>query len=402
MLSPSIRYQGGPGDLRSLFIRLCAWLQRQPIAFIDDDPRAIGAVLGSSPHKGRFLEERIACPAWEPIRSVESVDGPEWEALSGTFRTVFRRLRWRERLPAAVEREVARVVASEGAVVDAPTLSRITASALHHVVFGVRAPAEVLDLMYAASVEWRKEIAIKGSGDRKVKDAFVTWLDGALRRSCWADLVESEEHGSRVLSAIAQPLLISPQINIADIFVTLFAELEKDPDRMAQVRTWAEQGEVALLNGAVMEAIRLGHPFPVLERWMTRDVDVGGRHFGKGTQVFMMMDSLQQDDGFKPERWTGPRGDNPYASLPFGSGPRMCTGRPLAEMLMVELLRSLLTQVPANRLQPQVGNPYSGRANDGKDDIGGILHQVRVFGRVLLQSVGLGLRGEGGCPFHSA
>ena len=402
MLSPSIRYQGGPGDLRSLFIRLCAWLQRQPVAFIDRDPRAIGAVLASSAHKGRFLEERIACPAWEPIRSVESVDGPEWEALSSTFRTVFRRLEWRERLPAAVAGALATVVAGDDGLVDAQVVSRVTASALHRVVFGVEAPAEVSDLLYRASVEWRKEIAVKGAGDRSVKDAFVAWLDAALRRSRWADLLACEEHGPRLLSAIAQPLLISPQINVADIFVTLFAELERDPDRMAQVRSWAEDDEKALLNGAVMEAIRLGHPFPVLERWLPRDVEAAGSRFSRGTQVFMMMDALQQEEEFRPERWIGPRSSNPYADLPFGSGPRMCTGRPLAELLMVELLRGLLTTVPPNRLRPAEGNPYSGRANDGKDDLESILHQARVFGRVLLQSMGLGLRGEGRCPFHSA
>lgn len=402
MLSPSIRYQGGPGDLRSLFIRLCAWLQRQPVAFIDHDPRAIGAVLASSPHKGRFLEERIACPAWEPIRSVESVDGPEWEALSSTFRTVFRRLEWRERLPDAVSEALSRTVSAHDGPVDARAVSRVTACALHRVVFGVEAPAEVLDLLYQASVEWRKEIAVKGAGDRAVKDAFVAWLDAALRRSRWSDLMACEEHGPRVLSAIAQPLLISPQINVADIFVTLFDELERDPDRMAQVRSWAEDDEKALLNGAVMEAIRLGHPFPVLERWLPRDVEAAGDRFPRGTQVFMMMDALQQEEEFRPERWVGPRSSNPYADLPFGSGPRMCTGRPLAELLMVELLRGLLTTVPPARLRPVDGNPYSGRANDGKDDLGSILHQARVFGRVLLQSIGLGLRGEGGCPFHSA
>ena len=89
MLTPSIRYQSGPSDVRGLYMRLCAWLQKQPVTFIDDDPRAIGAVLAASTHKGRFLEERIACPAWEPVLSVESVDGPEWKALSAVFRKMF-------------------------------------------------------------------------------------------------------------------------------------------------------------------------------------------------------------------------------------------------------------------------------------------------------------------------
>ena len=406
MLTPSIRYQSGPNDVRSLYMRLCAWLQKQPVTFIDDDPRAIGAVLASSTHKGRFLEERIACPAWEPVLSVESVDGPEWKALASVFRKMFRQLPWRERLAEAVADEVqcvAKACAEDpDFLVDATVVSRLTAGALHRVVFGHAPADEVRDLLYQASIEWRKEIAIKGRGDRAVKDAFMAWLEHALETSSWAELLAEAEDPVHVLSAFAQPLLISPQINLADIFVTLFDLLEADPELEARVRGWAADGRDDLLLGSLMEATRLGHPFPVLERWLPRDVDAGGRRFEKGTQVFMMMDSLKQDPTVEPERWTGPREDNPYADLPFGSGPRMCTGRPLAERLMVELLRGLLFAVPPAQLRPQDGNPYSGRKNDGKDDLKGVLHQLSVFGKVLVQSARLGARGEGKCPFHAA
>lgn len=399
----SVRYGGGPLDARGLFIRACAWLQRQPIAFVDE-PAAVGPVLAASVHKGRFVEERLACPAWEPVRSVESVDGPEWEALSAQFREVFKRLSWRERLPAAVQRQMQRLqqqlAADPTAIVDAERVARVTAAALHEVIFDSPPTEAVEDLLYAASMEWRKEIAIKGMGAPSVKRDFVDWLHDALQHSRWADLLVDAPDPNRVVSVFAQPLLLSPQINVCDILVSVFSALEADPELDIRARKWASSRDTAHLQGLFLEAIRLAHPFPVLERWLPRDVDIGGQRLKSGTQVFLLLDALKQDRAFLPERWLAPRRENPYADIPFGAGGRMCTGKPLATLLLTELLVGLLGMLPAAQVRPGVGHRYSGRHNDGNDD--SLLHQLRTFSRVLLESAIMGVKGDGKCPFHRA
>ena len=208
---------------------------------------------------------------------------------------------------------------------------------------------------------------------------------------------------SRWLSLFAQPLLISPQINIGDIFVSVFHFLREDVTLRAQATTWAasyrqsapaaaaasDHAQVrlrALLEGLILEAIRLRHPFPVLERELQGDLSVGDKTYRAGTHFFILLDKFKQDQTFDPTRWLLPHAENPYASLPFAAGPRMCVGKPIALELMVEMLAALLSQFPFDAIAPAQGHLFSGRDNDDTETVSESLYQLRVFGRVLRDS----------------
>jgi hypothetical protein len=404
--SLSIRYATGRRfDARSALIRLFAFAQRKRVVILDSNPQLCGEVLASSETKGTFLEHLIATPAWNPIYSIESVDGDLWRQLAHDFKAVMSQLRWRERLTPLTRKYSSEWAESalNGSVVDAESVARLTLRVLFELVFERRIGTADETLFYEASLEWRKEIAVKGSANRKVKAAFWARLKEFIEDSPFrSGLTTYAGDPSRWLSLFAQPLLISPQINISDIFVAVFRFLRADQEQMARARAWAQAGDKPRLAGVLLESIRLQHPFPILERELPKDAVFQGHRYLAGTQFFILMDQFRQDQRFDPERWLAPAAQNPYTALPFTAGPRMCAGKPIAMELMVELLRSFLTEFPEDRLQPQIGHLYSGRDNDGKTNRQETLYQLRVFARGLWLSVliGLGIRPRTGrCPF---
>jgi cytochrome P450 len=80
------------------------------------------------------------------------------------------------------------------------------------------------------------------------------------------------------------------------------------------------------------------------QRITAQPVSLGNLHLNAGTPVIFSQyithhrpDLYDQPDKFRPERWQS-LNPSPYAYLPFGAGPRMCIGAPLA---MVEIRTAL-------------------------------------------------------------
>jgi cytochrome P450 len=192
------------------------------------------------------------------------------------------------------------------------------------------------------------------------------------------------------LSVFGQPFIISPQINISDIMVATFAFLRQKPQYYQKARQRALINDGKYLNAVIMEAIRLQHPFPILERELTRDLQLKGRLIQAGTQIFIPLDQFKQDPSFNPDGWLNEASPHPYQSLVFGAGKRMCLGKMLASQLMVEMLRALLIHVPQAQIQPEQGHHFSGRNNDGKQGFGESLYQLQKFLGALWRSFKLG------------
>ncbi|RYZ61476.1 MAG: cytochrome P450, partial [Proteobacteria bacterium] len=142
-------------------------------------------------------------------------------------------------------------------------------------------------------------------------------------------------------------------------------------------------------------------PFPVLEREMTHDLSVLGRHYKTGTHVYLAFDEFQQDQKFSPERWIK-GAHNPYRNVPFGTGQRMCLGRDLAQELLGEMLAGIFRTFAPERIRPYSNHLFSGRRNDGKDSFATTFYQLRVFARALKNSYRIGLKRKAElskCPY---
>lgn len=109
------------------------------------------------------------------------------------------------------------------------------------------------------------------------------------------------------------------------------------------------------LGAILKETLRLHPSVPLLvPRSPSQSSTIGGYTVPKNTRVFINVWSIQRDPfiwdnptEFKPKRFLDDNGKwdfsgNHFQYLPFGSGRRICAGRPLAERMLIYLLASLL------------------------------------------------------------
>jgi len=389
-----IRYGEGPFELRTGFIRLCAWLQGKDVVILDRDPIECARALASSETKGSFIESIFAIPAWRPLYSVESEDGPKWKELVDCCSKVLRGLRWKDSLAGLLENSI-KDLATKAAnqpnrIVDSEAISRLVLRTLYEVLFDAEISAADETLFYQSSIEWRKEIAVKGKGNAEVKHEATQRLLAIVSTSKYREGLRECTDPTIWLSVFGQPFIISPQINVSDIMVATFAFLRKQPQHYQLARERALINDGKYLNAVIMEAIRLQHPFPILERELTRDLQLKDRLIQAGTQIFIPLDQFKQDQSFNPDAWLNEASPHPYQSLVFGAGKRMCLGKMLASHLMVEMLRALLIHVPQAQIQPEHGHRFSGRNNDGKQGFGESSYQLQKFLGALWRSFKIG------------
>ncbi len=401
MVHNSIRYGGGRFDFRTLYIQICCRLQKKKAMIYKSNPADCAKILNTSSVKGTFLEQIFATPAWHPIFSIESTDGDTWKNLIRKFKFISQEIKWQEKISPLTKKHLEEVIKKNRTnckfKVDSETISRLCLKILYEVIFETPIQTDDEDVFYQASIEWRKELAIKGQGSTSVKLDFWNRLGKIVKESKFSDHFENKKDRDTLLSTFAQPFLISPQINVSDIFVAVFYFLRSDPEIFSQALHSAQNGKKSYLNGIILESIRLRHPFPVLEREDPKDPHI---------QYFIFLDQFQQDKIFDPNRWTQNSSQNPYHSLPFGTGPRMCAGKPIAMELLTELLQAILIHFPEEQIRPDLGHLYSGRNNDRGQSWTETLYQMRMFSKGLRESYRLGKNNnrtakKSGCPFRS-
>ena len=329
-------WQGGV--LRMAIFKLIGWCSGVPVVHAHD-PKVMESVLRASNNKGYGLELFAACSAWAPIRSLESIDGPEWRAAHTRMKDLIRFLPHADELQRISTITLDRLLSSQR-VFDAPAIVRYTLESLILYVFD-RPWEPAFELFIEASWGWRKQIALKGpAGDglkARAMDLLVSLIHS--RPDLWA-LHGDDWRKPEFYSLIAQPLLISPSINVTDIAVSL----ARHPTL------------------SIEAAIRRSHPFPVLERFLEADLHsktlAGEAVFiPAGTQVLAFLDT---------KGWA----DCDWEWGVFGSGVRQCTGRLQAMALLRPLANAIQQQAKGNRqieqaeIRPEAGHLYSGRNND--------------------------------------
>ena len=117
--------------------------------------------------------------------------------------------------------------------------------------------------------------------------------------------------------------------------------------------------ELAIAGAVANETMRLRPAAPLASATANVDTSLGEFHVPKGTTFVLLfrppaLSAANFADPlvFRPERWLGrfPGAHEPSASLPFGSGPRMCPGRSLALVEMKTLLSMLYRNFDVERV----------------------------------------------------
>lgn len=311
-------------------------------------PTSAAAIMKSSVDKGRALEKYIASPAWLPLLSLESVDGPVWRSMRTHFDHLLVKLppmKIFKDITSKHSQLVYQQCQRQGTVIDALVVAEFTLTVMLEYLFDVSWRSEFRFLIYAAW-EWRKEIAVRGKGNLQLKqEAIAFFIEHLLKPSkLWAVFGE-KWYDAEYHSLLLQPFIISPCINMGDIACAMhsYPQLEAEA------------------------CIRLMHPFPIFERYVESDVfdHDGTLVVSGGTQVVMFTSDFNTV------------GSDPSSSSwsIFGSGIRSCAGAKYALILINSMRNDWVkageeqntTRVVSNAIfQPEVGHKDSGRHNDNQ------------------------------------
>lgn len=160
--------------------------------------------------------------------------------------------------------------------------------------------------------------------------------------------------------------------------------------------------ELSLLDRVIKESMRLLPASAYSQRINTVAVQLGPLLLPRGTGIVFtplithhLAEIYPQPEKFLPDRWLTIR-PSPYAYHPFGAGPRLCIGAPLATAVIRIALRHILSryrlavvpeadisvQIEGTMLMPTNGLPMEIHPADGKyvaNPIAGNIHDLVQF-----------------------
>ena len=119
-----------------------------------------------------------------------------------------------------------------------------------------------------------------------------------------------------------------------------------NPDQEALVRA-----DPTLVPAAVEESLRLEPAAAVIDRYATRDVEVGGAEVRRGDLVEISLAGANRDPAFfpDPDRFDVRR-ERVKQHVAFAHGPHVCLGMHLARLEAEAALRAVLERLPRLRL----------------------------------------------------
>ena len=220
-----------------------------------------------------------------------------------------------------------------------------------------------------------------GRAARDTARAAAAGLDGFVYQLIASRRVEGADHGDVLSMLLAardedgQPL---SDVEIRDQAMTLIVaghettftalswaidQLSRQPDAYQRLRAEvatalggnipraADIARLPYLDAVIQEALRLRPPAWSINRVALEPITLEGYHLPAGTSLIVSPWILHHEPAiwgdvrvFRPERWLdGSMKDLPRgAYFPFGLGPRMCIGMPLADMEMRLVLATIL------------------------------------------------------------
>jgi cytochrome P450 len=299
----------------------------------------------------RFSTGRVIGP------SMLSLDGEQHARHRDPFADAYR--------PAAVVTRYAEtIVATANSLVEA--LAPNGQAELRRALAGPLAVAVVAlslgldDIATTDLLEWYdrivaavERVSVGEPVDAAAIDAFGD-LSGALRSSL--------TRPDSVLHGAGQQLDATELVSNAAVFLfggietsegmtaNLLAHLLSDPEQLDAVRT-----DRSLVDAAVEESLRLEPAAARVDRYATRDVEVGGQLVRHGDLVVVSLAAANRDPAAypDPDRFDVRR-SNARTHVAFAQGPHACIGAQLARMETRAALNAVLDQLPGIELAEPV------------------------------------------------
>ena len=306
--------------------------------------------------KGNFIEYSVATPAWEPIISLESVDGDQWVQVKQNFLNFITSFHIDNKIALIgdyIENYTNQYLNSNH-IIDSKLISKITVQSFCKFLFDIEINLNDLDTLYQASIEWRKEISMKGKGNMKIKVNAINIILNYIKNNNKVYLIFNENwEKPEYYSIILQPFIISPMINASDIMVSVQSLLSKSLISSDEV----------INNNLINKIIYSYHPFPILERFDP----------STNTQYFLPLDQLTTFNNYS----------DLYKNLVFGTGHRRCSGQLYAYVILNKFIDMYFKN--QKKINPLLNHKYSGRNND-KFNIRESLYMGKILLKILFNS----------------
>jgi len=149
------------------------------------------------------------------------------------------------------------------------------------------------------------------------------------------------------------------------------AKVEAEVDAVVGAERAPGSGDLANLGyiaQVIGEAMRLYPPVYLVGRETIRETELGGYRLPAATVLLMSQWVVHRDPrhfpdpaSFRPERWTEPMGRAlpRFAYFPFGGGPRICIGQPLALMEAKLVLATICQRFRLSDASAAPVHPYA-------------------------------------------
>jgi hypothetical protein len=339
--------------------------EREPVAFVP----ALGAFLVTSRELALAAMRDDATltvddPRFSTARvvgaSMLSTDGGAHARHRRPFAAPFRLATVRERFAATVADEAGRLlaaIADAGAADLRSALTAPLAAAVMTDVLGLPAASrpEILAL-YATIVDAVSRVTAGEDVPAAGSAAF------ARLRAVVLDALDDGPPASVLRTVAADPAGLARDEIVSNAAVLLFGGIETTDGMIANAllhvlgtpgAAAAVAGDEALLRGAVEESLRLEPAAAVIDRYATRDHELGGVSIRAGDLVTLSIAAANRDPATfpDPDRFL-PARPNARAHVAFAQGPHVCLGMHLARLEAHEALRLALARLPRLRLDP--------------------------------------------------
>ena len=320
---------------------LALLVMRDPETFTVDDPRfSTGQVVG---------------------QSMLTRDGAEHGRHRDPFANPFRLDAVRERFTAFVDSETDRLIdaiePARRAELRRSLAGPLAAVVMVHTLGLANADTDRVLGWYDSIVDSVTGIAAGKPMTPAGREAFE-----ALSASV-EPLLERDPSSSLVAAAASEAGGLTRAEVVSNVAVLLFGGIEttegmianaifhllSNPDELALV-----EADRSLLPNAVEESLRLEPAAAVIDRYATRDVELGGASIERGELVELSLAGANRDPRFfpDPDRFDVRR-ENARHNVAFAHGPHVCIGMHLARLEAHTAIRRLLDRLPRLRLDPE-------------------------------------------------
>jgi cytochrome P450 len=175
-------------------------------------------------------------------------------------------------------------------------------------------------------------------GEKRRKDPTDDLTSALVHADAENDMLDPAELGSFfILLAVAGNDTTRTAISHGMHYLSQFTD---------QRRIWQDD-PVGVAPTAVEEIVRYAAPVTFMRRTVTRDVELGRRHFSDGDKVVMFYGSANRDEAVfeEPDRFDVRRAENPHVGF-GGPGPHFCLGAHLARREVSVMFQRLMHRLP--------------------------------------------------------